>query len=217
VEAIVTPLFLSIKIAMLATLFSFIIGVICAWWFSFYKNKMTEFISILVTIPLILPPTVLGYYLILLLGRNSTLGSWVERITGDPVVFTWKAAVIAATIAALPLLIRPIQSAFESVDTDIIKASRLDGAGKLQELLYIILPLSYKGVLAGVVLGFARAMGEFGATIMVAGNIPGKTQTLSIAIYDAVQANRMSDAHLMVIILSGSTFLFLYIIHRWIK
>lgn len=202
---------------MLATLFSFIIGVLCAWWFSFYKSKLTEFISILVTIPLILPPTVLGYYLILLLGRNSTLGSWMERITGDPVVFTWKAAVIAATIAALPLLIRPIQSAFESVDIDTIKASRLDGAGKLQELLYIILPLSYKGVLAGVVLGFARAMGEFGATIMVAGNIPGKTQTLSIAIYDAVQANRMSDAHLMVIILSGSTFLFLYIIHRWIK
>ncbi|WP_100404910.1 molybdate ABC transporter permease subunit [Bacillus solitudinis] len=216
-ETIITPLLLSLKIASIATIFAFIIGIICAWWFAFSKSKLTNILSILVTLPLVIPPTVLGYYLLLLLGRNSLLGKWLEALTGQPIIFTWKAAVVAASIAALPLLIRPIQASFESIDPEIIGAAEVDGATKMQSLIYIITPLAYKGVLAGVVLGFARAMGEFGATLMIAGNIPGKTQTLSIAIYDAVQANRMIDAHLMVIILSGTTILFLIMIHKWFK
>ncbi|MED4018919.1 molybdate ABC transporter permease subunit [Sutcliffiella cohnii] len=216
-DSILTPLFLTFKIATIATFIAFVFGVLFSWWFAFNKNKLTNFLSILVTIPLVIPPTVLGYYLLLMLGRGSFIGQWYERIFGQPIVFTWKAAVIAAAIAALPLLIRPIQASFESISKDTIGAAELDGAGKLQLLWYVVMPLAYKGVLAGLVLGFARAMGEFGATLMVAGNIPGKTQTLSIAIYDAVQANRMTDAHMMVIILSVSTILFLYLINRWFK
>ncbi|GAE35049.1 molybdate ABC transporter permease subunit [Halalkalibacter akibai] len=216
-DTIINPLLLSLKIASIATLIAFVVGILCAWWFAFNKNKLTDLLSILITIPLIIPPTVLGYYLLLLLGRNSFIGQWIENLTGQPIVFTWKAAVIAATIAAIPLLIRPIQAAFESISKETIGAAQLDGADKFQLLIYIIIPLAYKGVLAGLVLGFARAMGEFGATLMVAGNIPGKTQTLSIAIYDAVQADRMMDAHIMVLILSVATLLFLYLIHRWFK
>jgi molybdate transport system permease protein len=216
-DTILTPLLLSLRISVVATGCAFVVGVLLAWWFAFYKSKLTQLLSILVTIPLIVPPTVLGYYLLILLGRNSTLGQWVENVTGQPIIFTWKAAVIAAAIAALPLLIRPIQASFESIDEGILDAAKLDGAGHWQLLKLIIVPLAYKGVLAGLVLGFARAMGEFGATIMVAGNIPGKTQTLSIAIYDAVQANRMMDAHLMVLALSATTIIFLILLSRWYK
>jgi molybdate transport system permease protein len=216
-DTILTPLLLSLRISVVATGFAFVVGVLLAWWFAFYKSKLTQLLSILVTIPLIVPPTVLGYYLLILLGRNSTLGQWVENVTGQPIIFTWKAAVIAAAIAALPLLIRPIQASFESIDEGILDAAKLDGAGHWQLLKLIIVPLAYKGILAGLVLGFARAMGEFGATIMVAGNIPGKTQTLSIAIYDAVQANRMMDAHLMVLALSATTIIFLILLSRWYK
>ncbi|WP_227937088.1 molybdate ABC transporter permease subunit [Alkalihalobacillus deserti] len=216
-DTILTPLFLSLKIAAIATLFAFIGGILLSWWFAFNKSKLTDILSIVITIPLVIPPTVLGYYLLLLLGRGSPIGQWVENLTGQPITFTWKAAVIAATIAALPLLIRPIQASFESISKDTIGAAEIDGAGKFQILVHIIIPLAYKGVLAGLVLGFARAMGEFGATLMVAGNIPGKTQTLSIAIYDAVQADRMADAHMMVIILSVATIFFLYLIHRWFR
>lgn len=217
IDAILTPLLLTLRISIIATIIAFISGILLSWWFAFNKNKFTDFLSILITIPLVIPPTVLGYYLLLLLGHSSPTGKWIEKILGQPIVFTWKAAVIAATIAALPLLIRPIQASFESINKETIGAAEIDGANKFQVLLYIILPLAYKGVLAGLVLGFARAMGEFGATLMVAGNIPGKTQTLSIAIYDAVQANRMMDAHIMVFILSLSTISFLYLIHKWFK
>lgn len=216
-EPIFFPLYLSLKIAFIATILSFILGIIFAWIFTFKKNAWTELLSLLVTLPLILPPTVLGYYLLIAIGNNSTLGRLIESLTGGQLIFTWKAAVIAATIASLPLLIRPIQVAFESIEADILNSARLDGATNWDLLRAVILPLSYKGVLAGVVLGFARAMGEFGATLMVAGNIPGKTQTLSIAIYDAVQANRMMDAHTMVLILSIATITILFIVHRWLS
>lgn len=171
-------------------------------------------LSIVVTIPLILPPTVLGYYLLVTLGRNSFIGTAYEAVFGGPLVFTWQAAVIAAAIAALPLLIRPMQAAFESIDVDYLGAARLDGASSFQLLRFIILPLSWRGVLAGIVLGFARAMGEFGATLMVAGNIPGRTQTLSIAIYDAVQADRIAEANLMAAVLTIFTIVILYLVHR---
>ncbi|WP_096186648.1 molybdate ABC transporter permease subunit [Evansella halocellulosilytica] len=216
-QSVLTPLLLSLKISVIATAAAFIVGIFFSWWVAFNKNKLTQFFSIIITIPLVIPPTVLGYYLLVVLGRNSPIGQWFEAVTGQTIIFTWQAAVIAAAIAALPLLVRPIQASFESIDKDTMKAAELDGASKFQLLRYIVIPLSYKGILAGLVLGFARAMGEFGATLMVAGNIPGRTQTLSIAIYDAVQADRMMDAHMMVFILTCATVVFLYLIHRWFK
>ncbi|TMW70349.1 molybdate ABC transporter permease subunit [Alteribacter natronophilus] len=208
------PLLLSLKVAAIATMIAFFAGVLLAWLFTMKKNIWTEGLSLLTMLPLVLPPTVLGYYLLVGLGRRSPLGQWYEAITGSPIVFTWQAAVIAAAIAALPLVVRPVQAAFESISRQSLEAAQLDGANQWQLLIRIILPLSIPGIVAGVVLGFARAMGEFGATLMVAGNIPGQTQTLSIAIYDAVQANRMDDAHMMVIVLSIITVGFLFIISR---
>ncbi|WP_018924779.1 molybdate ABC transporter permease subunit [Salsuginibacillus kocurii] len=196
------PLYLSLKVSILATVIAFVIGVLLAALFAFRKNGWTRLLSLITTLPLILPPTVLGYYILVTLGRNSWLGQTYEQIVGQPLVFTWQAAVIAASIAALPLLVRPIQASFESIDEEVIEAAKIDGAARRELFVHVILPLSYKGIIGGIVMGFARAMGEFGATLMVAGNIPGRTQTLSIAIYDAVQANRMEDAHLMVLILS---------------
>ncbi|SDO33281.1 molybdate ABC transporter permease subunit [Alkalicoccus daliensis] len=214
IESIAGPLRLSLQISIFATFFAFTAGVLLAWIFAFHKNKLTSFLSIIVTIPLILPPTVLGYYLLVTLGRNSVIGQTYEALFGGPIVFTWQAAVAAAAIAALPLLIRPMQAAFESIDVDYLGAARLDGASSFQLLRFIILPIAWRGVLAGVVLGFARAMGEFGATLMVAGNIPGRTQTLSIAIYDAVQADRIAEANFMAAVLTAFTVAILYLVHR---
>lgn len=211
------PLYLSLKVATIATLLGLLFGLMCAWMFTQWQNRWTQVLSLLTTIPLVLPPTVVGYYLLLLIGREGIVGRAIEQWTGSPIVFTWKAAVIAAAIASLPLIIRPVQTAFEGIETEILKAAQLDGANRWQLFVYIMLPLSYRGILAGLVLGFARAMGEFGATLMVAGNIPGQTQTLAIAIYDAVQANRMTDAHLMAVVLSGTTLLMLLVISRLLK
>lgn len=216
-EPILFPLYLSLKVATIATIIAFFVSVLLAWIIVYKPNRWTNLMSYLVMLPLVLPPTVLGYYLLLLIGRDSWIGQTVEALTGQPLVFTWKAAVIAAAIAALPLVIRPIQLAFESIERELLKVAELEGANRWQVFLHIILPLSYKGLIAGAILGFARAMGEFGATLMVAGNIPGKTQTLSIAIYDAVQANRMADAHMMVLILSGVTIFFIVVVSGWFK
>lgn len=211
------PLYLSLKIAFLSTFIALVLGIVCAWVIVTWKNTWTQLLSIVTTIPLVLPPTVLGYYLLLLMGRQSWFGGIFESITGSPIVFTWYAGVVAATIAALPLLIRPIQASFESIDKEYIEAAAVYGANRKQIMWSIIIPLSIRGILAGIVLGFARAIGEFGATLMVAGNIPGRTQTLSIAIYDAVQADRMVEAHVMVIILTSITIGFLLLITKWLK
>ncbi|CAM3869736.1 molybdate ABC transporter permease subunit [Alkalicoccus chagannorensis] len=204
-ELIGFPLYLSLKVSVIATAAAFVIGILFAWLVTVHKNRWTELLSLILMLPLVLPPTVVGYYLLVTLGTNSWFGAALERITGSSILFTWQAAVIAASIAALPLIIRPMQAAFDSIHPGTLEAAQLDGANQWQIFRRIMLPLSYRGIMAGIVLGFARAMGEFGATIMVAGNIPGQTQTLSIAIYDAVQANRMADANIMVLVLSVTT------------
>jgi molybdate transport system permease protein len=215
-QGLLQPLYLSLKIAFWATLLAFFLGVVLAYLFAFYRSKWLNFLSLLVMIPLVLPPTVLGYYLLLLLGQEGWLGRFSEHLFGIPLIFTWKAAVAAAAVAALPLVVKPIQSAFESVDTDVLDAARLDG-GRWPSLRWVIMPLAYRGVITGVLLGFARAIGEFGATLMVAGNIPGQTQTLSIAIYDAVQADRMAEANLMVLVLTSVTILLMLIVNKWLS
>lgn len=208
------PLYLSLKIAFWATLFAFFIGLTLAYLFAFCKTKWMNFLSLLMMTPLVLPPSVLGYYLLLLLSREGWLGRMMESLIGIQLVFTWKAAVVAAGVAALPLVVKPLQSAFEALDKDVLDAARLDG-GRWSSLRWIILPLAYRGVITGILLGFARAIGEFGATLMVAGNIPHQTQTLSIAIYDAVQADRMADAHLMVLVLTSVSILLMVIVNKW--
>jgi molybdate transport system permease protein len=149
-----------------------------------------------------MPPTVLGYYLLVLVGRNSTLGGWLHDSFGINLIFTWQGAVLASCIVAFPLVFKPARAAFEEVSPQLEQAGRVLGLSELSIFFRITLPLAWRGILAGLLLAFARALGEFGATLMIAGSIPGRTQTLSIAVYEAVQAGQDSTANLLVAITS---------------
>jgi molybdate transport system permease protein len=162
-----------------------------------------EFIDAAITAPMVLPPTVLGYYLLVLLGRESALGRAFEGLFGSPIVFSRGGAVIAAAIGALPLIAKASRAALEGVDIRLVGAARTLGASSWRAFFSVSLPLARRGVFAGVMLGFARALGDFGVTLMVAGNIPGRTRTASLAIYDAVLSGRDADATRLSLIMTG--------------
>jgi len=196
------PLLLTLKVASLATLFSFLVGVAVAALLSRGRFPGRDWLDAFLTLPLVLPPTVLGYYLIVLLGRNGWLGWWLDETLGISLMFTWQGAVVAAAVVSLPLTFKGARAALEGVDPTLEKAARTLGASEWGVFWRVSFPLAWRGILAGAMLAFARAMGEFGATLMIAGNIPGKTQTLSLAVYDAVQAGHDSLAATLVIITS---------------
>jgi molybdate transport system permease protein len=208
------PVYLTLKVAILATLLAVCLGLPLAWLLARRRAPLSDLIGTLVLLPMVLPPTVLGYYLLQLLGRQSPLGKLLEDRWGITVVFTWQAAVLAAAVAALPLVVRSSQAAFEAVDRDLEDAARLCGGSEWSILWQVTIPIAWRGILAGTVLGFARAMGEFGATLMVAGNIPNQTQTLSIAIYDAVQAGNDALANTLVLLISVLTVGALLVVSR---
>ncbi|MGH2372806.1 MAG: molybdate ABC transporter permease subunit [Candidatus Methylomirabilaceae bacterium] len=197
-----SPLWLSLRVASLATLLAAIAGVALGYLLAEGRFRGRGTLESIITLPLILPPTVLGYYLLVTLGRQSLIGQTFERVTGAPLVFSWQGAVVAALIPALPYVVRTARAAFEDIDAGVREAARIDGASRVQQFTRISVPLARRGITAGVALAFARALGEFGATLMVAGNIPGRTQTMPIAIYDAVQAGRSDVASLLVLVLS---------------
>ena len=190
-----TPLWLTLKIALLATLLAGAAGIALGWWMSQRRFPGKSIADAIVMLPMVLPPTVLGYYLIVVIGRNGVLGQYLERWFGINLMFTWQGAVIAASLVSLPLIYKAARAAFEDVDGRFLHAARTLGAGEFEIFVRVALPLAVRGITAGLMLAFARAMGEFGATLMIAGNLPGKTQTLSIAIYDAVQAGKIGRAH----------------------
>jgi len=159
----------------------------------------------------ILPPTVTGYYLIILLGKNGIIGNHIHKLTGWSIMFTWQAAVIAATVVAIPIMIKSAKAAIESVDIEYEKAAFTLGKSEIETFFLVTLPLAKKGLIAGLVLSFARALGEFGATIMIAGNIPGKTSTMPLAIYSAVQSGEDHLATTLVIILTFVSVAIIYI------
>jgi molybdate transport system permease protein len=196
-------LLLSLRVAILATVLNALVGVPLAWALARRRFPGRALLDLLVTLPLILPPTVTGYYLIVLFGRRGWLGGPLYQLTGWSIAFTWYAAVVAATIMALPLLVRTAKAAFESVDRDLERAAFTLGRSELRTALEVTLPLARNGILAGLVLAFARALGEFGATLMLAGNIPGKTTTVPLAIYTAVQTGEDAAALLLVAVLSA--------------
>lgn len=208
------PLWLSLQVAVTATLLTIAIGLPLAWALARLRFPGRELVSIAVTLPLVLPPTVLGYYLLVAIGRQSPLGMLLENSFGVTLVFTWYAAVLASCIVSLPLLVRAAQAAFESINPDLENAARTLGRSELSIFLTITIPLAWRGILAGTVLAFARGLGEFGATLMVAGNIPGRTQTMPIAIYDAVQAGNLERANLMVLIITVVTVVALLLLSR---
>lgn len=197
-----SPLALSLRIAGLATVLSFLTAILAAWWLARRQGPLPALLDALCSLPLVLPPTVLGYYLILLLGRRGVLGAWLER-AGINLIFSWQGAVVAATVVVFPLIYKSARAALEQVDGRLEDAARTLGASEWRVFISISLPLAWKGIFAGVMLAFARGMGEFGATLMIAGNIPGKTQTLALAIYDAFQAGDDARAAVLVAVTSG--------------
>lgn len=199
--AIWIPLALSLKVALWATAINLVLGTAVAFGLSRWRSSVRDIVDAVLTLPLVLPPTVLGYYLLVLVGRRGPLGASLHE-RGIDLVFTWQGAVIAATLVAFPLVLKAARAAFEAVDPQLESAARVLGLREAAVFFRVSLPLAARGITAGVLLAFARALGEFGATLMIAGNLPGRTQTLSVAIYAAVQAGDDRSAALMVAVTS---------------
>lgn len=204
------PLILSFEVATVATCIAGVVGVALAGLMSRGRFVGSDLLDVLITAPMVLPPTVLGYYLLILVGRDSAFGRAYEGLTGSPLVFTQSAAVLAGAIAALPFIVKSARAAMDDVDLRLLGAAATLGAPPLKVFLTIVLPLTRNGLLAGLTLGFARALGDFGVTLMVAGNIPGLTQTGALAIYDAVQANRQAEAAGMAAVMTAIAIAALY-------
>ena len=198
-----TALALSLKVACWATAIALVLGVAVGFLLARRRFPGRELLDTILTLPMVMPPTVLGYYLLVLLGRKGWIGQTLQDWFGINLIFTWQGAVIAAAIVAFPLVFKPARAAFETVDGRLEDAARVLGISEAAVFLRVTLPLAWRGILAGALLAFARAMGEFGATLMVAGSIPGRTQTLSIAVYEAVQAGQDDIANTLVLITSA--------------
>ncbi len=201
-DAVLVPLLLSLKVAGWATVLSGLSGITAAWLVARKRIPGKEFLDAVMTLPMVLPPTVLGYYLLVLVGRRGVIGSWLDSEFGITLVFTWQGAVLAAAVVAFPLVYKAARAAFEGVASQFEQAARVLGKSEWHVFLRVTLPLAWRGILAGAMLAFARALGEFGATLMVAGSLPGRTQTLSIAVYEAVQAGNDDVANFLVVVTS---------------
>ena len=195
-----SPLWISLKTAFTATIVVFFIGIAVAWFMASYKGRARGIIDGILTLPMVLPPTVVGFILLLIIGKNFPFGKLLNEF-GITLIFTWYATVIAATVVAFPLMYRTCVGAFRQIDVNVINAARTLGASEWRIFWKVAVPLAWPGIAAGTVLSFARALGEFGATIMIAGSIPGKTQTIPIAIYFAVVAGENGNAIKWVILI----------------
>jgi len=205
---------LSLQVVSIATILIGLIGTAFGFLLARRNFRGKDVLDAVLTLPMILPPTVTGYYLILILGRRGLVGKPLYELTGWTVTFTWEAAVIAATVIALPLMIKSARAAIESVNVEYEIASRIMGKSEWETFFRITLPLAGRGLLAGIVLSFARAFGEFGATLMLAGNIPGRTQTMPLAIYEAVASGEDERAKWLALILTGISITVVYLTNR---
>ncbi len=193
---------LSLQVNAIASIIILVAGLLIALMLVRTRFRGKILLETVIMLPLVLPPSVIGYYLLLAFGRGSPLFEWFNI----RILFTWQAAVAASVVVGIPLMVQSSRAALANVDPVLENAARTLGASELRILWRVTLPLARRGILAGVILGSARALGEFGATLMITGNIPGRTQTLPVAIYDAVQAQRYADAHLMVLVMTGLAF-----------
>lgn len=193
-----SPVLLSLQVASLSLVIVVIVGVMIGRTMAHRSFRGKSVVDTFLLLPLVLPPSVIGFLLIVIFGKNSIVGQWLEWLFQQPIIFTWWAAVIAATVVSFPLMYQSAKTGFETLDRDIENASRVDGANEWKVFFYVTLPLSSKAILSGAILSFARALGEFGATLMFAGNIPGKTQTIPTAIYFAMDTGQMHLAWLWV-------------------
>jgi molybdate transport system permease protein len=211
-----TPMWISLKTASLATVITFVIGIAISWWMTFYQKRAKGLIDGLLIMPMVLPPTVVGFVLLLIFGKNGPLGKLLLEL-GTTVIFSWPATVIAATVVSFPLMYKTTCAAFEQVNPDLMDAARTLRASEWKVFFRVVMPLSWPGILAGTILAFARALGEFGATLMLAGSIPGKTQTIPVAIFFAVESGNMKQALLWVLIITGISFAVLLALNYWSK
>lgn len=209
-----TPLWISIRTSLLATFITFFIGIGSAYLVANYQGKWKGLIDSLFTLPLVLPPTVLGFFLLLLFGKNGPMGKLLE-LMDKSIIFTWSATVIAATVVAFPMMYRSARSAFEQIDINLISAAKTLGLSNWKIFYKIAIPLAWPGIIGGLVLSFARALGEFGATLMIAGNIPGKTQTMPLAIFFEVQAMDYKGAMLWVMTIVAISVVMILILNKW--
>ena len=193
---------LSLKVALWATGIDLVLGVAVGYALARTRFPGRELVDSILLLPMVLPPTVLGYYLLVLVGRRGPLGAWLHDRLGVDLVFTWQGAVVAAAVVAFPFVCKSARAAFESVDVQLEQAATVLGSRPAAVFFRVTLPLAWRGILAGTLLAFARALGEFGATLMIAGSIAGETRTLSIAVYEAVQAGQDALAHTLVLITS---------------
>lgn len=200
-DQILFPLYITLWIAVISSILVLCSGVLIAYVFARRDFRGKELAELFVTLPLVLPPTVIGYLLVVLVGKNGFLGQLIFKVLGTGILFTWQAAVIAAYTVSLPLMVRTAKAAIEAVDKELEYAAYILGKSELETALSITFPLAKRGILAGFVLSFARAVGEFGATLMLAGNIPGKTNTMSVSIYSAFQAGNNELASTLVLVL----------------
>lgn len=208
------PVFLTLRVGLIATVLAVFIGAIIAYWMAFHSKWGRDFLESLILMPLVLPPTVLGYFLLVVLGIHSPIGKFWEMVTGHPLVFTVSGAVVAALIHALPLIIKSLAAAFSLVEHTIVEAAKMEGARGFELLWHIYIPGVWNPLVAATTMAFARATGDFGVTLMIAGNIPGKTQTAALAIYDQVSAGHMDQAGVLVLVICILCGLILYFTSR---
>jgi molybdate transport system permease protein len=208
------PLWLSFQVATIATLVAAVVGVGLAVLLTRPRMPGRELADAIVTLPLVLPPTVLGYYLLVSLGRGSKIGRFYEDLTGEPLLFSVKGCVIAAAVGALPLVVKSARAALEEVDQTLVSAARTLGAGRLRAFVTITLPLAARGILAGIMLGFAKGLGDFGMTLMVGGDIPGQTRTAALDIYSSWQARDETQMAGMVAALTASAIVIMWLVNR---
>lgn len=209
-----TPLYISIKTSLISTIITFIIGIIISYIMANYSGKYKGLIDGVLTLPLVLPPTVVGFILLLIIGKNGFVGEFLLKYD-KTLIFSWAATVIASTSVAFPMMYRTSRASFEQIDTNIINAARTLGLSEWKIFYKIAIPLAFPGIIAGVVLSFARALGEFGATLMIAGNIPGKTQTMPLAIFFAVEGGDMKSASIWVLAIMIISILMMVILNLW--
>ena len=206
---------LTVKLAVLVTAILLVLGLPIAYWLTYSRRRWKFLIEAVVGMPLVLPPTVLGFYILLALGSKSPLGRWWESLTGHTLAFTFEALVIGSVIYSLPFTVQPLAAAFSTVDRKFVAASATLGASRLRTFFRIILPLSVSGLLTAIALTFAHTMGEFGVVLMVGGNIPGVTRSVSIDIYDQVQATNYASANQTALVLLAISFVALSLVYAW--
>jgi len=214
------PLILTAKLAGLTTVILLIIGTPVAWWLATTKIKAKPFIEALVALPIVLPPTVLGFYLLVLFSPESFIGGWWFQLTGQSLTFSFSGLVVASVIYSFPFVVQPLQSAFETVGDDLMETAYTLGAKRIDAFITVAMPLAKRGFLTGGILGFAHTLGEFGVVLMIGGNIPGQTRVISIAIYDHVETLEYSQAHALsaiLLIFAFSAMLLMYVINHRLK